>query len=96
MKTVISIATASALIALAAASTPAAAGSNKAGASTQKCYGIALAGKNDCKAGAGTTCAGSSTINYDGQRFKDVKAGSCLSLGGTLQPHAGHAAPRKA
>ena len=30
-----------------------------------KCYGVALAGKNDCAAGAGTTCAGTSTINYD-------------------------------
>ena len=27
----------------------------------EKCYGISLAGQNDCKAGAGTSCAGSST-----------------------------------
>ena len=30
-----------------------------------KCYGVALAGKNDCAAGAGTTCAGTSTVDYD-------------------------------
>lgn len=94
MKTALSIATASALISLAAAATPANAGANQASASSEKCYGIALAGKNDCKAGPGTTCAGSSTVNYSGQHFKDVKAGTCLSLGGTLEPHAGHAAPK--
>lgn len=93
MKTVLSIASASALIALAATATQAGA-AEKAGAKSEKCYGIALAGKNDCKAGAGTTCAGSSTVNYSGKHFKDVKAGTCLSLGGTLQPHEGNAAPK--
>lgn len=94
MKTALSIASASALIAIAAAAAPAHAGSNQAGAHSEKCYGIALAGKNDCKAGAGTTCAGSSTVNYSGQYFKSVKAGTCMALGGTLQPHAGNAAPK--
>ena len=95
MKTALSIASASALIALAAAAAPASAGTNKAaGASSiEKCYGIALAGKNDCKAGPGTSCAGTSTVNYSGQAFKEVKPGTCVSLGGTLQPHAGNAAP---
>jgi uncharacterized membrane protein len=95
MKTALSIASASALIALAAAAAPASAGPNKmpASAGIEKCYGIALAGKNDCKAGPGTTCAATSSVNYAGNAFKEVTPGTCLSLGGTLQPHAGNAAP---
>ena len=95
MKTALSLAAASTLIALAGAAAPASAGpSNTAAAGIEKCYGIALAGKNDCKAGPGTTCAGTSSVNYAGNAFKEVKPGTCLSLGGTLQPHAGHAAPK--
>ena len=93
MKTILSIASASALIALATA-TPASAAGDQAAASSEKCFGVALAGKNDCKAGAGTTCAGTSTVNYQGSAFKDVKPGTCVSLGGTLNPHAGNAAPK--
>ncbi|MGI9524024.1 MAG: BufA1 family periplasmic bufferin-type metallophore [Hyphomicrobiaceae bacterium] len=46
----------------------------------EKCYGISLAGKNDCKAGAGTTCAGTSTIDYQGNAWTLVPKGSCESL----------------
>jgi uncharacterized membrane protein len=46
----------------------------------EKCYGISLAGKNDCKAGAGTTCAGSSTIDYQGNAWTLVPKGSCENL----------------
>lgn len=46
----------------------------------EKCYGVALAGKNDCKAGAGTSCAGTSTKNYQGNAWKLVKAGTCTSI----------------
>lgn len=46
----------------------------------EKCYGVALAGKNDCKAGAGTSCAGTSKVNYQGNAWKLVKAGSCTSI----------------
>jgi len=92
MKTAISLVSASAFIAMAAAATPANAAPAKA-AGVEKCYGIALAGKNDCKAGVGTTCAGTSSVNYAGNAFKTVKPGTCTSLGGTLQPHAGNAAP---
>ena len=46
----------------------------------EKCYGVALAGKNDCKAGAGTSCAGTSTANYQGNAWKLVKAGTCTSI----------------
>jgi uncharacterized membrane protein len=46
----------------------------------EKCYGISLAGQNDCKAGAGTSCAGSSKVNYQGNAWKYVAAGTCTSI----------------
>jgi uncharacterized membrane protein len=59
----------------------------------EKCYGVSLAGKNDCKAGAGTTCAGTSKANYQGNSWKLVKAGTCTSIKtpkgmGSLTPKA--------
>jgi uncharacterized membrane protein len=48
--------------------------------SKEKCYGVSLAGKNDCKAGAGTTCAGTSTVDFQGNAWKYVEAGSCESM----------------
>jgi len=45
-----------------------------------KCYGVSLAGKNDCAAGAGTTCAGTSTVDYDATHWKYVTKGSCESM----------------
>ena len=59
----------------------------------EKCFGVAMAGKNDCKAGAGTSCAGTATVNYQGNAWKFVKAGTCTAMGGTLTEHPGHAAP---
>ncbi len=58
-----------------AAETPAA----KEGAK-ERCYGISLAGKNDCKAGAGTSCAGSSKTDYQADAWKYVPAGTCTSI----------------
>ncbi|MGR3713128.1 MAG: BufA1 family periplasmic bufferin-type metallophore [Shimia sp.] len=49
-------------------------------AGQEKCYGVSLAGANDCKAGAGTTCAGSSTVDYQGNAWKLVDAGTCASM----------------
>ena len=49
-------------------------------ASTEKCYGVALAGQNDCAAGPGTTCAGTSSVDYQGNAFKLVPAGTCLNI----------------
>jgi uncharacterized membrane protein len=46
----------------------------------QKCYGVALKGQNDCYAGAGTTCAGTSTADYQGNAFKLVPTGTCTSI----------------
>lgn len=46
----------------------------------EKCFGVALAGQNDCAAGPGTTCAGSSTVDYQGNAWKLVPAGTCLTM----------------
>ncbi|WP_275286345.1 BufA1 family periplasmic bufferin-type metallophore [Halomonas elongata] len=46
----------------------------------EKCYGVALAGQNDCKAGPGTTCAGTSTVDYQGNAWKLVPEGTCTSI----------------
>lgn len=45
-----------------------------------KCYGVALAGQNDCAAGPGTTCAGTSTVDYQGNSWKLVEAGTCTDI----------------
>ncbi|MBQ0805837.1 MAG: DUF2282 domain-containing protein [Sulfitobacter sp.] len=60
--------------ALAAHSTPADA------AAKEKCYGVALAGANDCAAGPGTTCAGSSVTDFQGNSWTLVDAGTCESM----------------
>ncbi len=59
----------------------------------EKCYGVALAGKNDCAAGPGTTCAGTSTKDYQGHAWKYVAKGSCEKMGGSLKPRKGNAKP---
>lgn len=58
---------------------------------TEKCYGVALAGQNDCAAGPGTTCAGTSTSDYQGNAWKLVPAGTCVDIvtpngKGSLEP----------
>ena len=52
----------------------------------EKCYGVALKGKNDCKAGAGTTCAGTSKVDYQGNSFKLVPKGSCEKTASKTSP----------
>lgn len=46
----------------------------------EKCFGISLAGENDCAAGPGTTCAGTSTVDYQGNAWTLVPAGSCETM----------------
>jgi uncharacterized membrane protein len=46
----------------------------------EKCYGVALAGANDCAAGAGTTCAGTSKVDYQGNAWKSVAKGTCTTM----------------
>ena len=49
-------------------------------AANVKCYGISLAGRNDCAAGPGTTCAGTSTVDYQGNAWTYVAEGSCTTM----------------
>ncbi|MTI00110.1 DUF2282 domain-containing protein [Roseibium sp. RKSG952] len=46
----------------------------------EKCYGVSLKGQNDCKAGAGTTCAGTSTVDYQGNAWTLVPKGTCTAM----------------
>ena len=46
----------------------------------EKCFGVSLKGQNDCAAGAGTTCAGTSKTDYQGNAWKYVPAGTCVSM----------------
>lgn len=63
------------------------------GGKMEKCYGVALKGQNDCYAGAGTTCAGTSTVDYQGNAFKLEPKGTCTTMNtpkgaGSLTPKA--------
>jgi uncharacterized membrane protein len=49
-------------------------------ANQDKCFGVALKGKNDCKAGEGTTCAGTSKADYQGNAWKLVPKGTCTTM----------------
>ncbi|PWB34155.1 hypothetical protein DCO48_07605 [Pseudomonas sp. SDI] len=69
-----------AALALATLAGTAMADTSSNGAAMEKCYGVAMAGKNDCKAGAGTTCAGSAKKDYDAMHWKNVPAGTCTSI----------------
>ena len=60
-------------------------------ADKEKCFGISLAGKNDCAAGPGTTCAGTNKVDYNGHSWKLVPKGTCLTMDtpfgpGSLEP----------
>lgn len=49
-------------------------------ADKEKCYGVALKGQNDCAAGPGTTCAGTSKVDYQQNAWKLVPKGTCVSM----------------
>ena len=46
----------------------------------ERCYGVSLAGENDCAAGPGTSCAGTSTRDYQGNAWTYVDKGTCTSI----------------
>ncbi len=57
----------------------------------EKCYGVSKAGKNDCAAGPGTSCAGTSTKDYQGNAWTYVDKGTCVKIktpkgNGSLKP----------
>jgi uncharacterized membrane protein len=49
-------------------------------AGKEKCYGVALAGMNDCAAGPGTTCQGTSTVDFQGNAWTFVAGGTCANI----------------
>lgn len=60
----------------------------------ERCYGIAMAGKNDCAAGPGTSCAGTSKMDYQANAWKYVPKGTCTTMKtptgmGSLKPVKG-------
>ena len=64
---------------------------NAAEADKEKCFGISLAGKNDCAAGPGTTCAGTNKVDYNGKSWRLVPKGTCVTMTtpfgpGSLEP----------
>ena len=73
-------ATAFALAALASSAAVAADKKDMKVAEMEKCYGVSMAGKNDCAAGPGTTCAGTSKMDYQGNAWKHVPAGTCTTI----------------
>jgi uncharacterized membrane protein len=82
--------TAAAGIAIAPA---AASGTQAKVAPKEKCYGVSLKAKNDCAAGPGTSCAGTSTVDYQGDAWKYVAKGSCKKMGGSLSVKKGNSKP---
>lgn len=59
----------------------------------EKCFGVAVKGRNDCSGDAGTTCAGTSTTDYQGNAYKVVAKGTCTTIKtpkgvGSLTPKA--------
>jgi uncharacterized membrane protein len=46
----------------------------------EKCYGVALRGQNDCAAGPGTSCQGTSTLDFQGNSWKFVQHGTCTNI----------------
>lgn len=55
-------------------------GEAAAAAHKEKCFGVALKGQNDCAAGPGTTCQGTSTVDFQGNAWKFVQGGTCTSI----------------
>lgn len=49
-------------------------------AGKEKCYGVALKGQNDCAAGPGTTCQGTSTVDFQGNAWMFVRGGTCAAI----------------
>jgi mercuric ion transport protein len=53
------------------------------GGETEKCFGVAKAGQNDCST-AKHACNGQSTADFDPEDFKSVPKGTCEKIGGNL------------
>ena len=92
MSSLVKSAAAAAVLASAATMTLTATAAEAKGAK-EKCYGVALAGKNDCAAGPGTSCSGTSTVDYQGNAWKYVNKGSCKKWAVRLTAKKGNKKP---
>lgn len=61
-------------------------GAMKAESDKEKCFGVAMKGKNDCAAGPGTTCAGTSKVDYQGNAWTLVPKGTCEKTASPTSP----------
>jgi uncharacterized membrane protein len=53
---------------------------------TEKCFGVAKAGQNDCATKNGThSCAGQGKKDMDPNEWKKVPAGTCEKMGGKME-----------
>ena len=77
---------AAALGAVLAVSAPAAGAAEQGAKAQEKCFGIALAGKNDCAAGPGTSCAGTSRSDHQANAWKLAPAGTCTTTRSKTSP----------
>jgi uncharacterized membrane protein len=90
-QTQFALASASALALSLSAAAGAVAQDEEADAAPDQCYGVSLAGENDCAAGPGTSCAGTSTEDFQGNAWTYVPAGTCEDIQtpygpGSLEP----------
>ncbi|MFO1274393.1 MAG: DUF2282 domain-containing protein [Rubrivivax sp.] len=76
----------SAALILAAPAVRAADAADRASMDKEKCFGIAMKGKNDCAAGPGTTCAGTSKVDYQANAWSYVPKGSCEKTASKTSP----------
>ena len=79
--------TTAALAAAVAAAALMSSGANAQAPATDKerCYGISMAGKNDCAATGNNSCSGQSKADYDAKAWKYVAKGSCATMEVTLK-----------
>jgi uncharacterized membrane protein len=54
--------------------------SHAAAQEQEQCYGVSMAGANACAAGPGTTCAGTSKVDYQGNAWTYVAKGTCTTM----------------
>lgn len=78
--------TAALALALGAALSMAHTAAHAQNAEKEKCFGVAMKAKNDCAAGAGTTCAGTSKMDHQGNSWSYVPAGTCVKTPSMTSP----------
>ncbi len=52
----------------------------------EKCFGVAMKAKNDCAAGPGTSCAGTSKMDHQANAWSFVPKGTCEKMDSKTSP----------